>query len=968
MNSEEMARDQILEILSDAQIVAPVVRMGELHSDINPKSFFYCFTHQSTYGDYPVSQGTVHGEELPYIFGAPLVGGFNHFGTNYTHDEVFLSELVMTLWTNFAKTGDPNLPTPQNYTIQPDQRWLENLKTLWPPYEKQIQRYLHIDMDVVSKDHYRAQKMALWNRLVPDLILSRPITESPTDIPWATRPPVTFTFVPTIRPSMPIPFTDFPTIRPAPPKPKPSMKSPPRIYTHDETMPPDTEPSPTPPTYAGTPISIVILVGICILFINCCAMGVVYYQRDKIKYQSNLLKKTFFSRKTDDSEERVSDAPSSSAMKERKHRKRENKSDYEVSDEIHSESGSRASGVSRTSGVSKESASRRKHSQSTQESSSKQETPKSSLKSKSSKDGHKRHKSENSIYSEIGRTAEVHVHAEASGPLKSSLRKNPSVKFNTIGGGLPPKSVTKSTTSITSKASVRSNVSRASVKSTTSRSSVKSTTSEKRLKKNASCQSLPTAEYSWGITPEMTMTQRDDPEGRDDQRSPVDRQQTLATMQKLHCPKVLPDHPDGIHSATLPKMRPPPPPRSTSLTAKDLQELEENVHVVYRKKRTPRRDASTDSCDLSGMDNIYGMGVDNVPTSMYGAPAATATVNRARTRKSDGAADYGRTGSTTEYIRSAKSADYGRQIASPEYGRMGGSGGYTHQGTGPAYSGYMPYESSYACKESSNPSAPRTPTTPTAADETKTFASYSGGLRTPRGPLATFGKTTTHSPTNESVQEQPRPHPANNSTSASPPVPNTAAVVTAAAQTALATVTAPAFVGASSPGRSGTSCSTSSAAPSHSAAIHQQESTASSSDTATVYEQSENTGTIKRKKSVKKDNEVKTVVIHEPYDKPYDKPLKGVLKQTSAYDKPKPIMAKAPGASPSASASSLSSATSTDVGSGASGSSEVVVQGILQKTSSLKRSNVRPATPGTKHKTKHDNHTSTTVAHVKLPE
>ena len=48
---------------------------------------------------------TVHGEELAYVFGAPLVGGFSHFTLNYTFDEVFLSELVMTQWTNFAKTG-----------------------------------------------------------------------------------------------------------------------------------------------------------------------------------------------------------------------------------------------------------------------------------------------------------------------------------------------------------------------------------------------------------------------------------------------------------------------------------------------------------------------------------------------------------------------------------------------------------------------------------------------------------------------------------------------------------------------------------------------------------------------------------------------------------------------------------------------------------------------------------------------
>ncbi|KAK7084783.1 hypothetical protein SK128_028168 [Halocaridina rubra] len=915
------------------------------------------------------SQGTVHGEELPYIFGAPLVGGFNHFGLNYTLEEVFLSELVMTQWTNFAKTGDPNFPTPQNYsTPGADYNWNENLRTLWPPYEKLIQKYLHIDMQVVSKDHYRSREMALWNRLIPDLISTRPVVTDPgVNIPRI--PPTAINLVPTMRPSMPIPYPDYPithkiphtTAKPKPyfPSSKPRYPLEPYPIENLDTSTP--APSPTPPTYAGTPISIVIVVGIVILFINCCAMGGVYYQRDKIKQQSALLKRAFFSRKSEDSDEGVSDAPSSSAMKERKHRKKESKSDYEVSDEIHSESGSRTSAVSRDSSL------RRKQSQTAQDSSSKQETPKSSLKSKGSKPGHKRHRSENhSIYSEIGRTAEVHVHADASGSTKIDHRKNQTVKFNTISGGLPPKSVTKSTTSISSKASIRSNTSRASVKSTTSRTSVKSTTSEKRLKKNASCQSLPTAEYSWGITPEMTMTERDDPDGHDDQRTPADRQQTLAAMQKLKYPKVLPDHPDGVHAATLPKMRPPPPPRSTSLTAKDIQELEENIHVVYRKKRPPQRDMSTDSCDLSGAENIYGMGSNSVPTtSMYGAPSSIATVSRARSRKSDGAADYGRTMPVTDYVRSAKSADYGLQGGVSDYGRAVGSNPYGQQGVATTYSGYIPYESSYGYKAGSAPSTPRTPTTPTKGDEAKTFT-YTTGMRSPRGPLATFGKSVTPAVTDGPQHESVSSQITNNSSTSSAPAPSTSAVVTAAAQTALATVTAPAFVGATSPGKS-TPRTAPPPASFHSSAI--QQDSASSSDATTVYEQSENTGTIKRKKTAKRENPVKTVVIQEPFekpfDKPFDKPLKGVLKQTSAYDKPKPVMAKAPGASPSASASSLSSATSADVGTVASGSCDIGVgHEVQQKTSSLKKSIIRPGTPGARHKTRQENHTS----HSETPE
>lgn len=49
--------------------------------------------------------GTVHGEDLPYMFGAPLVDGFNHFPKNYTKWEIALSEAVIIYIANFARTG-----------------------------------------------------------------------------------------------------------------------------------------------------------------------------------------------------------------------------------------------------------------------------------------------------------------------------------------------------------------------------------------------------------------------------------------------------------------------------------------------------------------------------------------------------------------------------------------------------------------------------------------------------------------------------------------------------------------------------------------------------------------------------------------------------------------------------------------------------------------------------------------------
>lgn len=134
-------RDTAVAALSDAQYVAPLMRTADIFAANAPlvlgtttsstsggatKSgstsggnlggghqypgqsghcYFYVFDYQTKDGDYPQRMGTVHGEDLPYVFGAPLVDGFSHFPQNYTKSEIALSEAVITYWTNFARTG-----------------------------------------------------------------------------------------------------------------------------------------------------------------------------------------------------------------------------------------------------------------------------------------------------------------------------------------------------------------------------------------------------------------------------------------------------------------------------------------------------------------------------------------------------------------------------------------------------------------------------------------------------------------------------------------------------------------------------------------------------------------------------------------------------------------------------------------------------------------------------------------------
>lgn len=97
--------DATLEALGDGLTVAPVIRTGNFHSKTRSKTYFYVFGYQTENGDYPQRHGCIHGEDLAYLFGAPLVGTLSHFSKNYTKSEISLSEAVMSYWINFAKSG-----------------------------------------------------------------------------------------------------------------------------------------------------------------------------------------------------------------------------------------------------------------------------------------------------------------------------------------------------------------------------------------------------------------------------------------------------------------------------------------------------------------------------------------------------------------------------------------------------------------------------------------------------------------------------------------------------------------------------------------------------------------------------------------------------------------------------------------------------------------------------------------------
>lgn len=537
---------------------------------------------------------------------------------------------------------------------------------------------------------------------------------------------------------------------------------------------------------AGSPIGVVIVVGIAILIVNCIALALIfYYHRRKLKRQGVTAANEEEPLKVEvtESGSDLTATPAGCSTIERKSRRRKQSSEHDS--ECNSESTSRVSSLSR------ESTNRKKHSDSREQSLNENHRTKVEGKTAANGKSHKRSKSESSFYNEIGKS-------DAGSNIKKDLRpiRTQSVKFNTMTTS-SAKNLNRSTTSIASKSSVRSTSSKASLRSVSSKASVKSSASFKPVKKNASCQSLPTSDYNAWI---LSKDEVHESQPKENAVLPT-KKHSLSVIQKQNYPKVVPDSHDIENCATLPRVRPPPPPRSTSLTARDIQELEK-LQEAYRKTRSPRH-TSADSGEGSGSEPFYSMGGGEAPARAPGLMYGPTLPNCLNTRRGS---------------RKGEASDYDQ---------------------------YQKYQPTYQIRES-----PVSNDTQLAV--TKPYLTY--GDKAPRGPLASFGKLVEHSPSplNFEMSSLSSISPISNSP---PPVPAHQIPLT---PSSLKNTTAPSYP-------------------------HQppkEEFTdAGLSSSTTMYDQSENTGTIRKQKPKSAPG--------TPISEAIDKPLKSALKTISAYDKKK---------------------------------------------------------------------------------
>uniref|UniRef100_A0A8C7D2Z0 Neuroligin 3a n=1 Tax=Oncorhynchus kisutch TaxID=8019 RepID=A0A8C7D2Z0_ONCKI len=265
----ETRRKTLVALFTDHQWVEPSVVTADLHARYGSPTYFYAFYHHCQSLMKPAWSDAAHGDEVPYVFGIPMIGPTDLFPCNFSKNDIMLSAVVMTYWTNFAKTGDPNKPVPQDTKfIHTKANRFEEVA--WSKYNPQDQLYLHIGLKPRVRDHYRATKVAFWKHLVPHLYNLHDMFHYTST---TTKVPPSETTQNSLSTKKTWPFnTKRPPMSPA--------------YNNEdnEAWNGDEETGPlvieNPRDYS-TELSVTIAVGASLLFLNVLAFAALYYRKDK---------------------------------------------------------------------------------------------------------------------------------------------------------------------------------------------------------------------------------------------------------------------------------------------------------------------------------------------------------------------------------------------------------------------------------------------------------------------------------------------------------------------------------------------------------------------------------------------------------------------------------------------------------------------------------------------------------------
>ena len=138
---DDQATRSWVDLFSDVLFAYPMRAWARGMENVGSDAYLYWFTWAPPVED--ADLGAFHAAEIGYVF-----GNLDLFGAKPTDADREFSELMINIWTRFAKTGSPNAEGLPN----------------WPAYTKENQAYMELGVETGAKSALRVAQMALIER------------------------------------------------------------------------------------------------------------------------------------------------------------------------------------------------------------------------------------------------------------------------------------------------------------------------------------------------------------------------------------------------------------------------------------------------------------------------------------------------------------------------------------------------------------------------------------------------------------------------------------------------------------------------------------------------------------------------------------------------------------------------------------------------------------------------------------
>ncbi|KAG8509448.1 Bile salt-activated lipase [Galemys pyrenaicus] len=148
-SSQENRKKTMVDLETDVFFLVPTQLALAQHkaNARTAKTYSYVFSQPSRMPIYPKWVGADHADDLQYVFGKPFATPLGYRAQDRT-----VSKAMMAYWTNFARTGDPNM----GHSAVP---------THWDPYTTENGNYLDINSKINAnsmKQNLRTEFLHFW--------------------------------------------------------------------------------------------------------------------------------------------------------------------------------------------------------------------------------------------------------------------------------------------------------------------------------------------------------------------------------------------------------------------------------------------------------------------------------------------------------------------------------------------------------------------------------------------------------------------------------------------------------------------------------------------------------------------------------------------------------------------------------------------------------------------------------------